>query len=31
VIGLAWRRLQKDMEGERRKDVLDDMGKDLPK
>jgi amino acid transporter/nucleotide-binding universal stress UspA family protein len=31
VIGLALRRLQKDMEGERRKEVLDDLGKELPK
>ena len=31
VVGLALRRLQKDMEGERRSEVLDDLGKDLPK
>ena len=31
VVGLALRRLQRDMEGERRTEVLDDLGKDLPK
>lgn len=31
VVGLALRRLEKDMEGERRTEVLDDLGKDLPK
>lgn len=31
VVGLALRRLQKDMEGERRKEVLEDLGGDLPK
>ena len=31
VVGLALRRLQKDLEGERKNEVLDDLGKDLPK
>ena len=31
VVGVALRRLQRDMEGERRNEVLDDLGKDLPK
>jgi hypothetical protein len=31
VVGLALRRLEKDMEGERRNEVLEDMGNDLPK
>ena len=31
VVGVALRRLQRDMEGERRTEVLDDLGKDLPK
>jgi hypothetical protein len=31
VVGLALRRLQKDLEGERKHEVLDDLGKDLPK
>jgi amino acid transporter/nucleotide-binding universal stress UspA family protein len=31
VVGLALRRLQKDLEGERKNEVLDDLGNDLPK
>jgi hypothetical protein len=31
VVGLALRRLEKDMEGERRDEVLDDLGNELPK
>ena len=31
VVGLALRRLQKDLEGDRKNEVLDDLGKDLPK
>jgi hypothetical protein len=31
VVGLALRRLEKDMEGERRDEVLEDLGNDLPK
>ena len=31
VVGVALRRLQKDLEGERRTEALDDLGKDLPK
>jgi Amino acid permease len=31
VVGLALRRLQKDLEGERRDEVIDDLDKDLPK
>jgi nucleotide-binding universal stress UspA family protein len=31
VVGLALRRLQKDLEGERKDEVLDDLGKDPPK
>jgi amino acid transporter len=31
VVGLALRRLQKDLEGERREEVMDDLDKDLPK
>jgi hypothetical protein len=31
VVGLALRRLQKDLEGERKHEVLDDLGKDPPK
>jgi hypothetical protein len=31
VVGLALRRLQKDLESERKHEVLDDLGKDLPK
>ena len=31
VVGVALRRLQKDLEGERKHEVLDDLGKDLPK
>jgi amino acid transporter/nucleotide-binding universal stress UspA family protein len=31
VVGLALRRLQKDLEGDRKNEVLDDLGNDLPK
>jgi hypothetical protein len=31
VIGVALRRLEKDLAGERRQEVLDDLGKDLRK
>src|ERR1019366_2104598 len=31
VVGLALLRLQKDLEGERKNEVLEDLGKDLPK
>jgi hypothetical protein len=31
VVGLALRRLQKDLEGERKHEVLDDLGKEPPK
>jgi amino acid transporter len=31
VVGLALRRLEKDLNGERRQEVIDDLGKELPK
>ena len=31
VVGVALRRLEKDLEGERRNEVLEDLGNDLPK
>ena len=31
VVGLALRRLEKDLEGERRDEVIEDLRNDLPK